>query len=139
MISAYFFPKSRFAKDARVQRGFSLFEVLIAALILAVAVAGVMRLHTMNLRATAGNDELQRAYWIVSNAQQRFLAQQTLSLADLGVLERQAVVAGLTSAQISTSTNSVQIQWQAWDSQNTVQRGGCTALAGMSCIQVQVQ
>ena len=38
-----------------VQRGFSLFEVLIAAGILAIAVAGVMRLHTRNVQETAGN------------------------------------------------------------------------------------
>ena len=36
-----------------MQQGFSLFEVLIAALILAVAVAGVMGLHTRNLQDTA--------------------------------------------------------------------------------------
>lgn len=54
------------------QQGFSLFEVLIAALILAVAVAGLMTLHADNLRKTAANDELQRVYWIVSNAQQRY-------------------------------------------------------------------
>ena len=65
-----------------MQQGFSLFEVLIAALILAVAVAGVMGLHTRNLQDTAANDELQRAYWVVFNAQQRSQLNHSLSEVD---------------------------------------------------------
>ena len=119
------------------QQGFTLFEVLIAALILAVAVAGVMRLHTQNLRNTAGHDELQRAYWIVSNAQQRFMRHQGLSSEDLSILKSQASSAGLTSVEITNTSNAVGVKWQAWDSKTTVQRG-CLANAGYSCIQVVV-
>lgn len=121
------------------QQGFSLFEVLIASLILAVAVAGVMRLHTANLRDTAGNDELQRAYWIVANAQQRHVFHQTLTSIDNAELQAQAQTAGLSSAQIIDTGSAVGVQWQAWDARNTVQRGGCAAAQGMSCIQVSVK
>ncbi len=125
---------------ASAQQGFGLFEVLIAAMILAVAVAGVMRLHTDNLRETAGNAELQRAYWIVSNAQQRLQANGTLSESDRAALVQQASDAGLRRVSINMSTGSVvSVQWQAWDGQNTVRRGNCLAPVGMSCIQVQVQ
>ena len=122
-----------------VQQGFGLFEVLIAAMILAVAVAGVMRLHTKNLRETAGNAELQRAYWIVSNAQQRLQASGILSENDRTNLAQQASTAGLRNVSIINTGTAVGVQWKAWDEQNTVRRGNCPALAGMSCIQVQVQ
>ena len=82
------------------QRGFSLFEVLIAAGILAVAVAGVMRLHTRNVQETAGNAQLQRAYWVVSNAYQRFQMNHSLSTSDVKELEQQAATVGLNSVQI---------------------------------------
>ena len=122
------------------QQGFGLFEVLIAAMILAVAVAGVMHLHTQNLRKTADNAELQRAYWIVSNAQQRLQASGTLSESDRAALVQQASDADLRRVSINMSTGSVvSVQWQAWDGQNTVRRGNCLAPVGMSCIQVQVQ
>ena len=125
---------------ASTQQGFGLFEVLIASMILAVAVAGVMHLHTLNLRKTADNVELQRVYWIVSNAQQRFQASGTLSESDRAALVQQASDAGLRRVSINMSTGSVvSVQWQAWDGQNTVRRGNCLAPVGMSCIQVQVQ
>lgn len=128
----------RLSTHARVQGGFTLFEVLIAALILAVAVAAVMRLHTQNLRNTGGHDELQRAYWIVSNAQQRFMLSQSLMQDDIAALKNQATAAGLNSAQIIYSTNTVGVKWTAWDHQMTIQRGGCAAMSGQSCIQVKV-
>ena len=125
---------------ASTQQGFGLFEVLIASMILAVAVAGVMHLHTLNLRKTADNVELQRVYWIVSNAQQRFQASGTLSESDRAALVLQASDAGLRGVSINMSTCAVvSVQWQAWDGQNTVRRGNCLAPVGMSCIQVQVQ
>ena len=125
---------------ANTQQGFGLFEVLIASMILAVAVAGVMHLHTLNLRKTADNAELQRAYWIVSNAQQRFQASGTLNESDRAALVQQASDAGLRSVSINMSTGAVvSVQWKAWDGQNTVRRGNCLAPVGMSCIQVQVQ
>ena len=59
------------------EQGFSLFEALIAALIVAVAVAGVMQLHNNNLQNTAANAELQRAQRILFNAQQRYQLSNT--------------------------------------------------------------
>ncbi len=121
------------------QSGFGLFEVLIAATILAVAVAGVMRLHTRNLQDTAANDELQRAYWIVANAQQRSQLNHPLDDTDQSKLEAQAEIAGLGSAEIINSNDFVGIRWKTWDSQFSVRRGGCVAQAQMSCIQVKVK
>ena len=121
-----------------VQRGFSLFEVLIAALILAVAVAGVMGLHTRNVQETAGNAQLQRAYWIVSNAYQRFQINHSLSTSDVKELEQQATTAGLNSAQIINDGSAVGLTWRAWDAQSRVQRG-CAADQAFSCIQVKIK
>ena len=122
-----------------MQQGFSLFEVLIAALILAVAVAGVMGLHTRNLQDTAANDELQRAYWVVFNAQQRSQLNHSLTAVDKSDLIAQANTAGLGSAQIIDTGREVRLQWQAWNERTVVQRGGCVAGAGNSCIQVKVK
>ena len=135
-----FFSVSVPKKAISQQNGFSLFEVLIASLILAVAVAAVMRLHTLNLRETAGNDELQRAYWLLSNAQQRYVLHQALTNADIAALNAQAQTAGLRSAQIINSNSTIGVSWHAWDDANVVHRGGCTTIeGGFSCIQVGVQ
>ena len=120
------------------QRGFSLFEVLIAAGILAVAVAGVMRLHTRNVQETAGNAQLQRAYWVVSNAYQRFQMNHSLSTSDVKELEQQAATVGLNSAQIINDGSVVGLKWLAWDTQSRVQRG-CVADQAFSCIQVNIK
>ena len=120
------------------QRGFSLFEVLIAAGILAVAVAGVMRLHTRNVQETAGNAQLQRAYWIVSNAYQRFQMNHSLSTSDVKELEQQAATVGLNSVQIINDGSVVGLKWLAWDTQSRVQRG-CVADQAFSCIQVNIK
>ena len=121
------------------QQGFSLFEVLIAALILAVAVAGLMTLHTGNLRKTAANDELQRAYWIVSNAQQRYQVKHLLTTDDKLALENEAQTAGLRLANVIDTGSEVGLTWQAWDPQFIVTRGGCNAKQHMSCIQLKVK
>ena len=120
------------------QRGFSLFEVLIAAGILAVAVAGVMRLHTRNVQETAGNAQLQRAYWVVSNAYQRFQMNHSLSTSDVKELEQQAATVGLNSVQIINDGSVVGLKWLAWDTQSRVQRG-CVADQAFSCIQVNIK
>ena len=120
------------------QRGFSLFEVLIAAGILAVAVAGVMRLHTRNVQETAGNAQLQRAYWVVSNAYQRFQMNHSLSTSDVKELEQQAATVGLNSVQIINDGSAVGLKWRAWDTQSRVQRG-CVADQAFSCIQVNIK
>ena len=120
------------------QRGFSLFEVLIAAGILAIAVAGVMRLHTRNVQETAGNAQLQRAYWVVSNAYQRFQMNHSLSTSDVKELEQQAATVGLNSVQIINDGSVVGLKWLAWDTQSRVQRG-CVADQAFSCIQVNIK
>lgn len=120
------------------QRGFSLFEVLIAAGILAVAVAGVMRLHTRNVQETASNAQLQRAYWVVSNAYQRFQMNHSLSTSDVKELEQQAATVGLNSVQIINDGSVVGLKWLAWDTQSRVQRG-CVADQAFSCIQVNIK
>ena len=122
-----------------MQQGFSLFEVLIAALILAVAVAGVMGLHTRNLQDTAANDELQRAYWVVFNAQQRSQLNHSLSEVDKSDLIAQANTAGLGSAQIIDTGRGVGLHWHAWYERPFVQCRGCKTGAGKSCNKVKVK
>ena len=112
--------------------------MLIAAGILAVAVAGVMRLHTRNVQETAGNAQLQRAYWVVSNAYQRFQMNHSLSTSDVKELEQQAATVGLNSVQIINDGSVVGLKWLAWDTQSRVQRG-CVADQAFSCIQVNIK
>ena len=139
--------------DAHVsQRGFSLFEAMIAALILAVAVAGVMRLHKQNIQNTAANFELQRAYWILTNAQQRYQVGNELNAQDLTELNEQLTTAGLRNASITSAistsrmyssfvqTAQVTLSWNAWSSEAQVARDGCSPAQGAdSCITVRVQ
>ena len=127
------------SNGAGSQQGFSLLEVLIAALILAVAVAGVMRLHTGNMRQTAGNVQLQQAYWIVSNMYERYQKNHSLSALDETALKQQAAMLGLDSANIINDGTFVGLNWKAWDTSSRVQRGGCSVDQGFSCIQVRVK
>ena len=122
------------------EQGFSLFEALIAALIVAVAVAGVMQLHNRNLQNTAANAELQRAQRILSNAQQRYQLSNTLSNSDLLALNQQADHSGLKQKNIRMIGDNIVLSWQAWSPDAVVQRGGCTpANDADSCIAVTVK
>ena len=122
------------------EQGFSLFEALIAALIVAVAVAGVMQLHNNNLQNTAANAELQRAQRILFNAQQRYQLSNTLSHSDLGALSQQATQSGLKQYDLQTAGDNIVLSWQAWSPDAVVKRGGCTpANDADSCIAVTVK
>ena len=122
------------------ERGFSLFEALIAALIVAVAVAGVMQLHNNNLRNTAANAELQRAQRILFNAQQRYQLSNTLSNSDILTLKQQADQSGLQQTNIGiVSDNSIVLSWQAWTPDAVVKRGCMPANVADSCIAVTVK
>ena len=127
------------------ERGFTLFEVLIAAMIMAVAMAGVMNLHKRSLQDTGGNMELQRAYWVLSNAQQRIQANGMLTFEDKSAIQNQMLTAGLASGQIVESGNDIALKWTAWNSETRVRRGNsyCSINAGselaLSCIQVRAK
>lgn len=129
----------RTSSKKNAEQGFSLFEVLIASLIMSVAVAGLMSLHARTLQDVGANAELQRVYWILSNAQQRFEANGQLTASDKNALQSQANVAGLQSVQIVATGSHVGLKWQAWNARTAVSRGGCSADSGFSCIQVQVK
>ena len=121
------------------ERGFSLFEALIAALIVAIAVAGVMQLHNNNLQNTAANAELQRAQRILSNAQQRYQLSNTLSDSDLGALSQQATQSGLKQYDLQTAGDNIILSWQAWTPDAVVKRGCMPANGADSCIAVTVK
>ena len=121
------------------ERGFSLFEALIAALIVAIAVAGVMQLHNNNLQNTAANAELQRAQRILFNAQQRYQLSNTLSHSDLGALSQQATQSGLKQYDLQTAGDNIVLSWQAWTPDAVVQRGCTPANNADSCIAVTVK
>lgn len=125
------------------QAGFTLFEALVAALILAVAVAGVMRLHTHNLQYTAANFELQNAYWVLTNAQQRFVRSHSLSSADVSELTEQLKLAGLRGPVVVAQSEHIAIGWRGADAEPWVQRDGCAALhadlSALNCIAVRVR
>lgn len=121
------------------EQGFSLFEALIAALIVAVAVAGVMQLHNNNLQNTAANAELQRAQRILFNAQQRYQLSNTLSDSDLGVLSQQATQSGLKQYDLQTAGDNIILSWQAWHPDAVVKRGCMPANGADSCIAVTVK
>ena len=121
------------------EQGFSLFEALIAALIVAVAVAGVMQLHNNNLQNTAANAELQRAERILFNAQQRYQLSNTLSHSDLGALSQQATQSGLKQYDLQTAGDNIVLSWQAWTPDAVVQRGCTPANNADSCIAVTVK
>ena len=121
------------------ERGFSLFEALIAALIVAVAVAGVMQLHNNNLQNTAANAELQRAERILFNAQQRYQLSNTLSHSDLGALSQQATQSGLKQYDLQTAGDNIVLSWQAWSPDAVVKRGCMPANGADSCIAVTVK
>ena len=127
------------SNGAGSQQGFSLLEVLIAALILAFAVAGVMRLHTGNMRETAENVQLQQAYWIVSNMYERYQKNHALSALDETALKQQAAIVGLDSVNIINNGDFVGLNWKVWDTSSRVQRGGCSVDQEFSCIQVRVK
>ncbi len=129
-------PANRF----QLQTGFGLFEALVAALILAIAVAGVLSLHTHNLRQTAGNFELQRAYWVLSNAQQRYQITKDLSSDDIEVLNTQLRTAGFKLGEIALNAGVVTLSWSAAENLEPVRRNGCIpAIGANSCISVRVQ
>ena len=121
------------------EQGFSLFEALIAALIVAVAVAGVMQLHNNNLQNTAANAELQRAERILFNAQQRYQLSNTLSHSDLGALSQQATQSGLKQYDLQTAGDNIVLSWQAWTPDAVVKRGCMPANGADSCIAVTVK
>ena len=121
------------------EQGFSLFEALIAALIVAIAVAGVMQLHNNNLQNTAANAELQRAERILFNAQQRYQLSNTLSHSDLGALSQQATQSGLKQYDLQTAGDNIVLSWQAWSPDAVVKRGCMPANGADSCIAVTVK
>ena len=121
------------------EQGFSLFEALIAALIVAVAVAGVMQLHNNNLQNTAANAELQRVQRILFNAQQRYQLSNILSDSDLGVLSQQATQSGLKQYDLQTAGDNIVLSWQAWTPDAVVKRGCMPANGADSCIAVTVK
>ena len=122
------------------EQGFSLFEALIAALIVAVAVAGVMKLHNRNIQQTAGNAELQRAHRLLENAQQRYQIASTLSNSDVQALNQQADQIGLEQKNIKIVGDNIVLSWQAWSPDSVVTRDGCVPVNGAtSCISVGVK
>ena len=121
------------------EQGFSLFEALIAALIVAIAVAGLMQLHNNNLQNTAANAELQRVQRILFNAQQRYQLSNTLSNSDLVVLSQQATQSGLKQYDLQTAGDNIILSWQAWHPDAVVQRGCTPANNADSCIAVTVE
>lgn len=62
---------NRYFKPHNTQSGFGLLEVLVAALVAAVAVVGVMSMNNQNLREVADNAELSRSQMLLSNMAQR--------------------------------------------------------------------
>ena len=131
--------KRGFFRSQQSEQGFSLFEALIAALIVAVAVAGVMQLHNRNLQSTAANAELQRVQRILFNAQQRYQLSNTLSNSDLVVLSQQATQSGLKQYDLQTAGNNIVLSWQAWSPDAVVQRACMPANGADSCIAVIVK
>jgi Tfp pilus assembly protein PilV len=122
------------------EQGFSLFEALIAALIVAVAVAGVMKLHNHTIQQTAGNAELQRAHRLLENAQQRYQIASTLSNFDVQALNQQADQIGLKQKEIKIVGDNIVLSWQAWSPEAAVTRDGCVPANGAtSCISVGVK
>ena len=122
------------------EQGFSLFETLIAALIVAIAVAGVMKLHNRNIQQTAGNAELQRAHRLLENAQQRYQIASTLSNFDVQALNQQADQIGLKQKEIQIVGDNIVLSWQAWSPETAVTRDGCVpANRATSCISVGVK
>ena len=122
------------------EQGFSLFETLIAALIVAIAVAGVMKLHNHTIQQTAGNAELQRAHRLLENAQQRYQIASTLSNFDVQALNQQADQIGLKQKEIKIVGDNIVLSWQAWSPEAAVTRDGCVPANGAtSCISVGVK
>ena len=131
--------KHGFFHTQQSEQGFSLFEALIAALIVAIAVAGLMQLHNNNLQNTAANAELQRAQRILFNAQQRYQLSNTLSNSDLVVLSQQATQSGLKQYDLQTTGDNIVLSWQAWSPDAVVKRGCMPANGADSCIAVTVK
>ena len=121
------------------EQGFSLFEALIAALIVAIAVAGLMQLHNNNLQNTAANAELQRAQRILFNAQQRYQLSNTLSNSDLLALNQQAEQSGLKQKDVRITGDNIVLSWRAWSPDAVVQRACAPANGADSCIAVTVK
>ena len=126
-------------RPQQFEQGFSLFEALIAALIVAIAVAGVMQLHNRNLQSTAANAELQRAQRILFNAQQRYQLSNTLSNSDLLALNQQAEQSGLKQKDVRITGDNIVLSWQAWSPDAVVKRGCMPANGADSCIAVTVK
>lgn len=126
-------------RPQQFEQGFSLFEALIAALIVAIAVAGVMQLHNRNLQSTAANAELQRAQRILFNAQQRYQLSNTLSNSDLLALNQQAEQSGLKQKDVRITGDNIVLSWRAWSPDAVVQRACAPANGADSCIAVTVK
>ncbi len=126
-------------RPQQFEQGFSLFEALIAALIVAIAVAGVMQLHNRNLQSTAANAELQRAQRILFNAQQRYQLSNTLSNSDLLALNQQAEQSGLKQKDVRITGDNIVLSWQAWSPDAVVQRACAPGNGANSCIAVTVK
>ncbi|TDR31856.1 prepilin-type N-terminal cleavage/methylation domain-containing protein [Hydromonas duriensis] len=148
-------------KSSVQQLGFSLIEVLVAMLIAAVVVGGVMLAHAQNLRQSHDNMLLRRGHLILSNLSQRMLVshQEVLlgyyddgsvsksswaQMNDLPAVQSQAKNAGLTNAQFSIAhvgegVRRITLQWKAHDVRHAVWRKNCgEVVLGMHCLDIDV-
>lgn len=131
---------------AREQKGFSLFEVLLAMFIAAVAVGGVMALQTRNLRQVADNVVLTRAQDVLSNAS----ARVSVGANTIAAMDAEAAAAGLNAAinadavwvQSGHAGRLISIRWASHNADTTVWRcslsGAAVAGSGQSCLEMWV-
>ena len=115
------------------QKGFSLFEVLLAMFIAAVAVGGVMSMHARNLRQVADNVVLTRAQDVLNNASARV---------SVGVNSVAAMNADVVLVQSGHEGRLLSIRWASHNADATVWRcsmsGAAVAGSGQSCLEMWV-
>ena len=128
------------------QKGFSLFEVLLAMFIAAVAVGGVMSMHARNLRQVADNVVLTRAQDVLNNAS----ARVSVGVNSVAAMNADAGAASLNSAvnadvvlvQSGHEGRLLSIRWASHNADATVWRcsmsGAVVAGSGQSCLLIWV-
>ena len=121
----------------RLQKGFSLFEVLIAMLVAAVGIGALMNIHTQNLRQVHDNAELKHGQLLLDN-----MVHRVQHSADNGTLDadknsiKQAIEQQATDAGLRTPIATLmernggqllQLQWDAHDTDDAVVRKLCNS------------